>query len=143
MDSNDFNFQIDAFVVDEAHSVKNEFSQLHQSVRQKHAKFHLLLTGTPIQNDLNEFYSLLSLADPKSFPEDSKAQFLSEKKEVLVKKLKEATEKYVLRRLKTIVCKELPSSQEVVVYHGLTKFQRDLYNAILVSNRGDLLKFFI
>uniref|UniRef100_A0AC34Q477 Helicase ATP-binding domain-containing protein n=1 Tax=Panagrolaimus sp. JU765 TaxID=591449 RepID=A0AC34Q477_9BILA len=135
LDNERFDFPIDVFVIDEAHAVKNQVSLLHQTVCERNAKFHLLLTGTPIQNDLDEFYSLLSLADPEKYPEDEKEQFLMEKKDKLVEKLKDATEKYVFRRLKTEVCKNLPSIQEVVLHHGLTKFQRDLYNAILVSNR--------
>jgi len=128
-------FDAHVYVVDEAHSVKSQESQLYQIIRQKNVPFHFLLTGTPIQNDLDEFYSLLSLVDSKKYPVKNKDVFLSLPKENLVNEIKKATEEYVLRRLKTAVCKELPSVQEVVLYHGLTKFQRDLYTSILTSNR--------
>ncbi|KAE9556203.1 hypothetical protein FO519_000542 [Halicephalobus sp. NKZ332] len=131
-----FAFHADAYVVDEAHSVKNQDSQLFQALREKNSKFYLLLTGTPVQNDLDEFYSLLSLVDVEKYPVDQKGVFLSQPKKDLVKEIKGATEKYVLRRLKSVACKELPSVQEVILRHGLTRFQRDLYNSILTSNRS-------
>lgn len=118
--------------------MKSEKSLLYQAIRHKRAAFHLLLTGTPVQNDLDEFYSLLSLVDPKKYPMDQKDVFLSQPKDDLVREIKEATEEYILRRLKAVVCKELPSVQEVILYHGLTKFQRDLYTSILTSNRCTL-----
>ena len=128
--------------MDEAHSVKSQESQLYQIIRQKNVPFHFLLTGTPIQNDLDEFYSLLSLVDSKKYPVKNKDVFLSLPKVNLVNEIKKATEEYILRRLKTAVCKELPSVQEVVLYHGLTKFQRDLYTSILTSNRRMLFYSF-
>uniref|UniRef100_A0A914QL41 Helicase ATP-binding domain-containing protein n=1 Tax=Panagrolaimus davidi TaxID=227884 RepID=A0A914QL41_9BILA len=138
MDEYYFDFPIEIVIIDEAHSVKSQTSQLHQMIRHQKANFHLLLTGTPIQNDILEFYSLLSLSDNKSFRESDSARdrFLRLPRKELEKKLKDATEKYVLRRLKSEVCKELPSSEEVILLHSLTNFQKQLYNAVLVSNHG-------
>uniref|UniRef100_A0A914Y798 Helicase n=1 Tax=Panagrolaimus superbus TaxID=310955 RepID=A0A914Y798_9BILA len=138
LDHDWFNFSIEIVIIDEAHSVKSQQSQLHQLVRKKQCHFYILLTGTPIQNNLNEFYSLLSLADNKEFDEsaEEREKFFDLPRKNLEKKLKEATEKYVLRRLKSEVCKELPTSQEVILLHSLTSFQKQLYNAVLVANHG-------
>jgi SNF2 family DNA or RNA helicase len=90
-----FDFPIDVAIIDEAHSVKSQTSQLHQLLQNKEAKFHLLLTGTPIQNDVDEYYSLLSLADNKTFRESDSARnrFFNQPQKELEKKLKDATEK--------------------------------------------------
>lgn len=54
-------------VIDEAHKIKNEQSMLSQVVRSLHTKNKLLLTGTPLQNNLHELWSLLNFIMPDIF----------------------------------------------------------------------------
>lgn len=54
-------------VIDEAHKIKNEESQLSQVVRKLHTECKLLLTGTPLQNNLHELWSLLNFLLPEIF----------------------------------------------------------------------------
>ena len=61
------------YQVDEAHRLKNNASKLFSSLNQIHAERHLLLTGTPLQNNLNELWSLLNFILPGIFK--SKSQF--------------------------------------------------------------------
>ncbi|NWS00330.1 CHD1L protein, partial [Motacilla alba] len=53
-----------ALVVDEAHRLKNQNSLLYKTLSEFSVGFSLLLTGTPVQNSLQELYSLLSLIEP-------------------------------------------------------------------------------
>ncbi|NXY91472.1 CHD1L protein, partial [Alcedo cyanopectus] len=59
-----FSFNWAALVVDEAHRLKNQSSLLYKTLSEFSVSFSLLLTGTPIQNSLQELYSLLSLIEP-------------------------------------------------------------------------------
>lgn len=54
-------------MIDEAHKIKNEDSQLSQVVRKLHTECKLLLTGTPLQNNLHELWSLLNFLLPEIF----------------------------------------------------------------------------
>lgn len=69
----------DLLVCDEAHCLKNEGTLLSKAVSQIPVKPRLLLTGTPIQNDLLEFYSLINMANPGVLGnhEDFRAKFES------------------------------------------------------------------
>uniref|UniRef100_A0AAR2K130 Chromodomain-helicase-DNA-binding protein 1-like n=1 Tax=Pygocentrus nattereri TaxID=42514 RepID=A0AAR2K130_PYGNA len=67
----------DILVVDEAHRLKNQESLLHQTLSEFSVGFRVLLTGTPIQNKLQEVYSLLSFIQPSLFPCDATEEFVS------------------------------------------------------------------
>ena len=54
-------------VIDEAHKIKNEESQLSQIIRKLHTECKLLLTGTPLQNNLHELWSLMNFLIPEVF----------------------------------------------------------------------------
>ena len=58
-------------IIDEAHRIKNEFSKLSLTVRQFKTKFKLLLTGTPLQNNLHELWALLNYLLPGIFTDSS------------------------------------------------------------------------
>ncbi|XP_045070611.1 chromodomain-helicase-DNA-binding protein 1-like isoform X2 [Coregonus clupeaformis] len=64
-------------VVDEAHRLKNHNSLLHKTLMEFSLDFRVLLTGTPIQNNLTELYSLLSFIQPSLFPTDQTEDFTS------------------------------------------------------------------
>uniref|UniRef100_A0A8C5XT56 Chromodomain helicase DNA binding protein 1 like n=1 Tax=Microcebus murinus TaxID=30608 RepID=A0A8C5XT56_MICMU len=63
-------FPWSVLVVDEAHRLKNQSSLLHKTLSEFSVVFNLLLTGTPIQNSLQELYSLLSFVEPEHFPKE-------------------------------------------------------------------------
>lgn len=54
-------------IVDEAHKLKNEDSQISKRLRQLDSRYRLLLTGTPLQNNLHELWSLLNFLLPEIF----------------------------------------------------------------------------
>lgn len=64
-------FKWEYLIVDEAHKIKNEDSQISQRLRQLHSRYRLLLTGTPLQNNLHELWSLLNFLLPEIFKSSS------------------------------------------------------------------------
>ncbi|CAD5120007.1 DgyrCDS8590 [Dimorphilus gyrociliatus] len=121
------NFQ--AMVIDEAHRLKNKESLLHKMLL-NFSCFRLLLTGTPIQNNLNELYNLLSFCNPKIFRQHFAEQFVAEAVHDK-SRLKNIMEPFMLRRTKGEVSLGIPPKLETVLYHGLTGTQKKLYKGIL------------
>ncbi|KAG7326159.1 hypothetical protein KOW79_009560 [Hemibagrus wyckioides] len=126
-------------VVDEAQRVKNEFSKLHQTLTEFSADFKLLLTGTPIQNNLQEVYSLLTFIQPNIFPPDATAEFVNTYADVQTqsskaKELHQVLQPFLLRRVKAEVETELPKKIEVVLFHGMSALQKKYYKAILMKD---------
>lgn len=116
----------------------------------------LLLTGTPLQNDLAELWSLLNFLLPEIF--DDIAVFESwfdvnefeqkgtekilkqEEEKCILSSLREILKPFMLRRMKSEVCLEIPPKKELIVYAPLTKLQHDLYQAVLNYQVATLLK---
>ncbi|XP_014142242.2 chromodomain-helicase-DNA-binding protein 1-like isoform X2 [Falco biarmicus] len=101
--------------------------------------FSLLLTGTPVQNSLQELYSLLSLIEPDIFPREQVKEFVEyyqaiEKESEPAKELHHLLQPFLLRRVKSEVVAELPKKVEVVLYHGMSALQRKYYKAILMKD---------
>uniref|UniRef100_A0AAR2LK11 Chromodomain helicase DNA binding protein 1-like n=1 Tax=Pygocentrus nattereri TaxID=42514 RepID=A0AAR2LK11_PYGNA len=129
----------DILVVDEAHRLKNQESLLHQTLSEFSVGFRVLLTGTPIQNKLQEVYSLLSFIQPSLFPCDATEEFVSTYADVqtvhtLAEELHQVLQPFLLRRVKSEVAAELPKKTELVVYHGMSALQKKYYKAILMKD---------
>lgn len=116
-------------VVDEAHRLKNKESLLYKALYD-YSCFRILLTGTPIQNNLLELYNLLSFSNPKVFNHSFSDQFIDEG-ETNKSRIKSLIEPFILRRTKGEVSLDIPPKIESVLYHGLTKLQKKLYKSIL------------
>ncbi|XP_037243905.1 chromodomain-helicase-DNA-binding protein 1-like isoform X1 [Falco rusticolus] len=128
-----------ALVVDEAHRLKNQSSLLYKTLSEFSVGFSLLLTGTPVQNSLQELYSLLSLIEPDIFPREQVKEFVEyyqaiEKESEPAKELHHLLQPFLLRRVKSEVVAELPKKVEVVLYHGMSALQRKYYKAILMKD---------
>lgn len=125
-------------VIDEAHRIKNEKSKLSEIVREFNTANRLLLTGTPLQNNLHELWALLNFLLPDFFDssEDFDAWFNKSNLEdsKLVDRLHTVLRPFLLRRLKSDVEKKLPPKKETKVYVGLSKMQRELYTGILLKD---------
>ena len=129
-----------AVVVDEAHAAKNRDSLLKLAL--ENMKYHslLLLTGTPLQNDMEELWSLLNLIDKEKFSDA--ASFLANYGELTrseqVAKLQEDLRPYMLRRVKEDVEKSIPPKEETIVSVELTTMQKKYYRAVFERNRAFL-----
>ena len=117
-------------VIDEAHRIKNEESKLSLVVREIKTSNRLLLTGTPLQNNLHELWALLNflLPDVFSSSDDFDEWFNTNSclgDDTLVKRLHSVLKPFLLRRLKSEVEKSLLPKKECNIYVGLTKMQRE------------------
>ncbi|GIX62902.1 SWI2/SNF2-containing protein RAD54 [Babesia caballi] len=141
---------IDLIICDEAHRLKNDKTLTSVAIQKLPAKMRLMLSGTPIQNDLNEFYSLISLCNPNVLgdmatfrkkyanpiivgrePNASKEQqrLAAER----LAELSDITNQFVLRRTNTLLSKVLPPKINMNVFCNLTKTQQIIYNAFTNS----------
>ncbi|XP_078514462.1 chromodomain-helicase-DNA-binding protein 1-like isoform X1 [Lissotriton helveticus] len=128
-----------ALVVDEAHRLKNVNSLLHKTLSEFSVGFRVLLTGTPVQNSLEELHSLLSFIEPSMFPQDQVQEFVHryrgiEKNTTKAGELHSLLQPFLLRRVKTEVAVDLPKKTEVVVYHGMSALQKRFYKVILTKD---------
>uniref|UniRef100_M4ANA1 Chromodomain helicase DNA binding protein 1-like n=1 Tax=Xiphophorus maculatus TaxID=8083 RepID=M4ANA1_XIPMA len=129
----------EVLVVDEAHRLKNQNSLLHKTLTEFSVGFRLLLTGTPVQNNLQELYSLLSFIQPSVFTPEEADNFVSSYSDVrsrpaLASELQSILEPFLLRRVKSEVAFDLPKKTELVVYHGMSALQKKYYKAILMRD---------
>ncbi|KZT61158.1 hypothetical protein CALCODRAFT_46051 [Calocera cornea HHB12733] len=144
-------------ILDEAHNIKNFRSQRWQTLLGFHSQRRLLLTGTPLQNNLMELWSLLYFLMPSGLSEEFSAgtfagqkQFaewfsnpmdkainngngseLDEETQETVNKLHTLLRPYILRRMKSEVEKQLPAKYEHIVECRLSKRQRLLYDEFM------------
>ncbi|XP_072544368.1 chromodomain-helicase-DNA-binding protein 8 [Salminus brasiliensis] len=123
-------------IIDEAHRLKNRNCKLLDSLKMLNVEHKVLLTGTPLQNTVEELFSLLHFLEPAQFP--SETEFLREfgdlKTEEQVQKLQAILKPMMLRRLKEDVEKNLAPKQETIIEVELTDVQKKYYRAILERN---------
>lgn len=126
-------------VIDEAHRIKNEKSKLSEILREFKTANRLLLTGTPLQNNLHELWALLNFLLPDVFnsSDDFDTWFNTNHclgDDALVKRLHAVLKPFLLRRLKSEVEKRLKPKKEIKVFVGLAKMQREWYTKILMKD---------
>lgn len=132
-------------ILDEAHSIKNFRSQRWQTLLNFNTCRRLLLTGTPLQNNLMELWALMHFLMPHIFtshkefqnwfsnPVNNMIEGSSDYSESLINRLHSILRPFMLRRLKKDVEKQLPPKYEHVIYCKLSKRQRFLYDEFLTS----------
>uniref|UniRef100_A0A7E4W0W4 SWI/SNF related, matrix associated, actin dependent regulator of chromatin, subfamily a, member 5 n=1 Tax=Panagrellus redivivus TaxID=6233 RepID=A0A7E4W0W4_PANRE len=126
-------------VIDEAHRIKNENSKLSQIVRSLRSKHRLLLTGTPLQNNLHELWALLNFLMPEMFANaedfDSWLTVSGDRDtQDIVQRLHRILQPFLLRRIKADVEKSLLPKKELKIYIGLSQMQREWYTKILMKD---------
>ncbi|PIO38548.1 hypothetical protein AB205_0094230, partial [Aquarana catesbeiana] len=123
-------------VVDEAHRLKNNQSKFFRVLNGYKIDYKLLLTGTPLQNNLEELFHLLNFLTPERFNnlEGFLEEFADISKEDQIKKLHDLLGPHLLRRLKADVFKNMPAKTELIVRVELSPIQKKYYKFILTRN---------
>ncbi|KAI5952612.1 ISW2 [Candida jiufengensis] len=140
-------FKWEYIIVDEAHRIKNEQSSLSQIIRLFYSRNRLLITGTPLQNNLHELWALLNFllpdvfGDSEQFDETFDQQQnnnseLSEKQkqeqqDKVIQELHQLLSPFLLRRVKADVEKSLLPKIETNIYTGMTDMQYEWYKKLL------------
>ena len=136
-------------IVDEGHRMKNAHSKLSSTLTQYyHTRYRLILTGTPLQNNLPELWALLNFVLPtifksvKSFDEwfntpfantggQDKMELTEEEQLLVIRRLHKVLRPFLLRRLKKDVEKDLPDKQERVIKCKFSALQAKLYKQLV------------
>lgn len=139
-------FKFIYFIMDEGHRIKNHKCQLLQALKRLNiSEGRLLLTGTPLQNDLTELWSLLNFILPVIFSDldwftayfdfsGGQASVVeAEKKKAMVTKLHQILKPILLRRMKVDVELHLPPKREIIVYAPLAQEQDEIYRKVLAN----------
>ena len=132
-------------ILDEAQYVKNRHAKTYQCARRLAAPFKLAITGTPMENNVMELWSLLSITAPGLFPSPTKfADFYAKPIEKtgdaeLLALFRRRIKPLVKRRTKELVAAELPAKQEQVLDIELPPRHRALYNKRLQRERQKVL----
>ncbi|KAI9032110.1 SNF2 family N-terminal domain-containing protein [Hyaloraphidium curvatum] len=127
-------------IIDEGHRIKNEQTQLGLAVQTLSAQNRLLLTGTPLQNNLRELWSLLHWLMPDVFTENTSKVFeegFNITRGVLDTQIMDAArnllERFMLRRLKSQVDLNIPTKSEMNIYLPLTPMQKWWYKRMITK----------
>ncbi|HEY0718303.1 MAG TPA: DEAD/DEAH box helicase [Streptosporangiaceae bacterium] len=132
-------------LLDEAQQAKNRQSKVYQCARRLSAPTKIAITGTPLENNLMELWSLLSIAAPGLFPSPERfREYYSKPVERMgdrerLAQLQQRIRPLVLRRLKEQVAAELPAKQEQVLEVDLHPQHRKVYQTRLQRERHKVL----
>jgi hypothetical protein len=149
-------------IMDEAHRIKNGASKLNVMLRDQFCRVphRLLITGTPVQNNLRELFTLLQFLMPRVFAGEAESfvrlfesgetdsgeplpaasasgsgqartQLDDEERMLLTQRLHEALRPFMLRRVKESVAADLPAKREILLRCVMPPYQRHLYNCVL------------
>ncbi len=140
--------KFDLLVCDEGHRLKNEKIKVSTLLAQLDVDRRIVLTGTPLQNDLREFHALASVVNPNAF--ESLSKFVRKFEEPILRskepgatdedreegavrldELNQMAAKFILRRTQDLISSHLPPKSEYVVFCRPTRLQRLLYEAVL------------
>lgn len=140
-------------IVDEGHRMKNSRSKLSSTLTQYYtSRYRLILTGTPLQNNLPELWALLNFVLPtifksvKSFDEwfntpfantggQDKMELTEEEQLLIIRRLHKVLRPFLLRRLKKDVEKDLPEKQERVIKCVFSALQAKLYKQMMTDQK--------
>jgi len=133
-------------ILDESQNIKNATSQTAKACKQLKSTHRLALSGTPIENKLEELWSVFDflmpgfLFDANEFRHRFVIPIVENEDTEVQKRLKSQIYPFILRRMKRDVAKDLPDKIENIAYCELTPDQKDLYLQVLDSTKEELFK---
>ena len=126
-------------VLDEAHTIKNARSLVHQAAKRLRAEQRICLSGTPVENHLGELWALFNFVEPGllgdelSFRRNFRIPIEQEGDDDRLATLRDRISPFLLRRVKEEVATELPGKTELMRPVSLSGRQRELYESIRVA----------
>ncbi len=134
----------DSLVLDEAQAIKNPESQVAQAAFALRGARRITLTGTPVENRLDELWSQLHFLNPgllggRSDFDERYARPLAAGDGGVAEQLRQRIRPFVLRRRKAEVAPELPPRTELVLHAALSPEERAIYDAVAAATRADVL----
>jgi superfamily II DNA or RNA helicase len=135
----------DAVVLDEAQAIKNPDSQAARAAYQLRGRFRVALSGTPVENRLEELWSLMHFANPgllggRSDFDERYAKPAADGDGAAMGRLRERVGAFLLRRLKRDVAPELPPRTEAVLRCDLDEREREVYDAVRAASQRDVVE---
>ena len=124
--------QLDYLILDEAQMVKNSGTKTAQALRSLQVAHRFALSGTPIENNLDELWSLFQMIMPGFFPNRGTYRQLA------TSEIAQMIQPFILRRDKATVLKDLPEKIETNYYSGLTNEQKTIYLAYLRQMQDEI-----
>jgi SNF2 family DNA or RNA helicase len=128
------NMQFSYVILDEAQHIKNRLTRNAKSAKMLKSAYKLILTGTPIENSLEELWSLFDFLMPGFLSSSGEAHGKN------IEYLKKKVAPFILRRMKNDVLKELPAVSEIVYHCQLSELQRQLYKSYVKTAKEELVK---
>ncbi len=134
--------QFSNIIIDEAQSIKNPFAKVTKAVKELNGDFRLALTGTPVENNLTELWSIFDFLMPgflysrKKFESALAIPVEKKKDEVALKRLRLMTSPFILRRRKDEVMLSLPKKTEKKFVVDMTEEQRKVYDSRIAVIKG-------
>ncbi|ATB30276.1 DEAD/DEAH box helicase [Melittangium boletus] len=131
-------------VLDEAQAIKNPESQAARAAFGLKANFRLALSGTPLENRLEELWSLMHFTNPgllgarRQF-EEKVARPITDGQKGAAEGLRRRIRPFVLRRLKREVAPELPPRTESVMHVSMDERERSVYDAVMAATRAEVV----
>ncbi|KAM3430188.1 hypothetical protein NHJ13734_007855 [Beauveria thailandica] len=140
-------------IIDEGHRMKNSNSKLSATIQQYYnTRFRLILTGTPLQNNLSELWAMLNFVLPNIFKSattfdewfntpfantggQDKIELTEEEQILVIRRLHKVLRPFLLRRLKKDVEKDLPDKTEKVIKCKFSSLQSKLYKQMVTHNK--------
>ena len=126
--------QFSTIIFDEAQTFKNDHTQTYRAIKQLQADDRFALTGTPIENNRDELFHILTVVNPYLFKDKQSYQFWTNEQIIA------ATRPFLLRRKKQQVLHELPNKIETIVTSTLDDEQKALYASHLAQLKEDHFK---
>jgi superfamily II DNA or RNA helicase len=139
-------FYFDYVILDESQNIKNPSSKSYQSVKQLKSQFKLILSGTPVENSVNDLWTQMSFINPgllgiqQYFQNEFVTPIEKKKDEDKARKLQALIKPFVLRRTKEQVATELPPKTENLFYCQMSEEQASVYEKVKSEYRNELLK---
>jgi len=139
-------FFFDYIILDESQNIKNPSSKSYQCVRQLKSRFKLILSGTPVENSVNDLWTQMSFINPgllgtqQYFQNEFVTPIEKKKDEDKARKLQAMIKPFVLRRTKEQVATELPPKTETLFYCQMSEEQSSVYEKVKSEYRNELLK---